>query len=99
RSVIIASSASGICSGDDKTFFVQYDAAIQPAGVRVRANKQEEVTQGTGVGSPSCALSKHRRSEARDLVPFQRDYLGFRVQLHIGQRGDTVDEIARHRGF
>jgi hypothetical protein len=83
---------SGRRSSHDEALIVQCDATIQPAGVRVCADEQEEVTQGTGVGSSGPSLAKHRCGEARDLIPFKSDYLGPGVQLHIGQRGDAIEQ-------
>jgi hypothetical protein len=95
--VVIASSVSGCRSGHDEALVVQYDATIQPAGIRVRTDEQEEVTQATGMSSPGRALAKHRCGEAYDLVSFQSDYLGPRVQLNIGQCGDAVDDFDHDR--
>jgi hypothetical protein len=57
RAGIGVNPASAIGPGDHEPFVVHRDAAIEPGGVRVGANEQEEVTQGTGVGGPSRVLS------------------------------------------
>jgi len=87
--VITASSASGICSGHYKALIVHCDAAIQPGGVRVRANEQEEMAQGTGVSVARLTIAEHRRGEARALVSLQRNHFGSGMQLNIGERGNA----------
>ena len=53
--------------GDHKPFVVHRNAVIEPCGVRVGANEQEEMTQGAAVGGSSRALAKHCCGDARDV--------------------------------
>lgn len=75
-------------------FFVQCDAAIQPAGVRVRADEQEEVTQGTGVGSPTLPAQGRALAER---ACFARTCHLDRLRWGASGRHDGLERCARLR--
>ena len=55
---IFASRARTIGAGNDEPLVIHRDAAIEPGGVRIGANEQEKVAQGTCVDGPSRAFAK-----------------------------------------
>ena len=85
-------------AGHHEAFAIHRHAAVEPGRVGIGADEQEQVAQGTGVHVAGGALAKHRTGQSGRLVPFEPDHLGAGVKLHVRQRGDAVDKIARHRG-
>jgi hypothetical protein len=58
-------------SGHNEALTIHRDAMIQPGGVRVRANEQKEMMQGTGMGGARLAVTEDRCGETRALVSLQ----------------------------
>jgi hypothetical protein len=68
RPAVTVNPASGVCPGHYEAFFVHRNAAIQPSGIRVGANEQEEMAQGARMGVARLTITEYRCSEASALV-------------------------------
>ncbi|CEE35603.1 hypothetical protein XAC908_340026 [Xanthomonas citri pv. citri] len=82
-------------AGHDKAALVGVHAVLQPTGVGVCADEQEQVPQLHARGCTVLAGAQHRGLQAALGVAFQRGHFGAGVQLHVRQRGDTFDSDAR----
>jgi hypothetical protein len=74
-----ACALSKICSGHHEAFVVHRDAMLEPSGVRIGANEQEEVAERTTVCRPRLAVAEYRTSKSTDLVALQPDNFGVGV--------------------
>ena len=86
-------------TGHHKALAVDRDAIIKPGGVRVRADEEEHVVEWAAMRLAAVAVAEQRRGEPLSRLALETNDFGPLVQGDIGQRGDTLDEIARHGGF
>src|SRR5580704_4541265 len=68
-------------AGDDKAFVVDSETILQPTGIRVGTNKQEQMAQRHGLGFPTGAVAERGAGQARGAVAFERGDLGAGVQF------------------
>jgi hypothetical protein len=86
-------------AGDDEAGFVEFDAALQPVGVGIGADEQEDVAHVAVVRFAAIAVAVNGADESLLRVAFQFDQFGASVEFDVGQRGDAVDEVFRHGRF
>src|SRR5919106_508237 len=84
-------------AGEDEALVVHRRAVLEPDGIGVGPDEQEEMAQRVSVRGAGGPLPEHRSREAVGPVAFQRDHLLADVQVDIGEGADAVDEVTRHR--
>ena len=86
-------------AGQDETFVIQRDAAVEPLGVGIGANEEEHMLR-IDLPALTCLLTRHKNTlQVAIGCARQPRHGGMHAQLNIGRRGNPVDQIARHRGF
>ena len=81
----------------DEALGVHRRAVLQPGGVGIGADEQEQMAQRAGVSGAVGPLTEYRGGEAVGAVALERHDLLADVQVDIRQRADAVDQVARHR--
>src|SRR5262249_17746370 len=76
-------TGSGIEAGGHGPFGIGVSTAIKPRRVRIGANEEEQVAQGTAIALPTQTLSKCCGSKARRLISLESRHFGPRMQHHI----------------
>src|SRR5262249_56873088 len=84
--------APQVLAGLDESLLVQRDAPAEPAGVRLRAGHEEQMTNGHHLAPAGC-LDPHALERIAAQEPA---HLGARVQRDERALLDSLDEVAGH---
>ena len=84
-----------LLTGPHKAMRVDRDAtALQPAGLRIRADKKEHMTDRAFFFDTGSTVAPGHRRETFQWVAVKLRELGVRPQLDVGCGTDTVYQIA-----
>ena len=83
--------------GHHESLVVDRDTILEPAGIGIGADEQEQMAERARVRLAVRAVAEGRTGKASYAVTFQADDLRPRVQRHVRQRLDALDQILRHR--